>query len=81
MTDNKEIVPEEMTFEEMLREDLDDEGNDHAKYMKLADQADIEYPDRGYGSILRQIAIEEIHHRKHLANIIHDIHKHEESAQ
>lgn len=58
-----------------LMKDHELEAGDHDKYLKLADHADEEYPDRGYGSILRDIAKEEEIHRKHIGAILDDISK------
>ena len=49
------------------------EEPDVDKYTKLAEVADKEYPDRGYGSILRDIAKEEASHKKLLSEIIEDL--------
>lgn len=49
------------------------EETDVDKYTKLAEVADKEYPDRGYGSILRDIAKEEASHKKLLSEIIEDL--------
>ena len=49
------------------------EETDVDKYTKLAEVADKEYPDRGYGSIIRDIAKEEASHKKLLSEIIEDL--------
>ena len=49
------------------------EETDVDKYTKLAEVADKEYPDRGYGSIHRDIAKEEASHKKLLSEIIEDL--------
>lgn len=78
MTENMEHtkVNKEDTLLDLLQEDVEAEESDNEKYLKLANHADQEYPDRGYGSILRDIAKEENIHHKHLIDIINDIHKH-----
>ncbi len=65
---------EEMDLASELAKDLEDEGSDHEKYMKLADAADEKYPCRGYGAILRDIAREEAVHHKHIKMILDDMH-------
>ena len=59
---------------EELKKDLEDEGADNEKYLKLAAAADMKYPCRGYGSILRDIAREEAVHHKHIKMILEDMH-------
>ena len=68
----------EPSLEDLIGEDLEAEKYDHDKYIELAKQADCEYPERGYGSILRDIAKEEGQHRKHLTAILRDIEDHDE---
>ena len=69
-------MQKESTLEDLIYEDLEAEESDNEKYMDLALQADCEYPDRGYGCIIRDIAKEEEQHRKHLSDILYDIKKH-----
>ena len=57
-----------------LMKDLEEEGADSDKYMKLADAMDEKYPCRGYGAILRDIAREEKSHHKHIKMILEDMH-------
>lgn len=57
-----------------LKKDLESEGADNQKYMRLADAADEKYPCRGYGSILRAIAKEEETHHRHIKMILDDMH-------
>lgn len=68
----------EKTMLDMLQEDVEAESGDNDKYIELAKRADEEYPGRGYGGILRDIAHEETTHHKYLMAIIKDIRKHEE---
>ena len=65
---------EELNIIEELKKDLEDEGADNEKYMKLAAAADAKYPCRGYGAILRDIAKEEAIHHKHIKMILEDMH-------
>ena len=58
-----------------LEKDHESEASDYEKYMALADKADEEFPDRGYGFILRDIAKEEEIHRRHIKDILDDINK------
>ena len=65
-----------MEFDEIisvLTRDARDEESDHDKYMKLADELDNNFPDRGYGGIIRDIAGEEETHRAHIRDILKDI--------
>lgn len=65
---------EEINITEELKKDLESEGADNEKYLKLAAAADMKYPCRGYGSILRDIAREEAVHHKHIKMILEDMH-------
>lgn len=65
---------QEMNIIEELKKDLEDEGADNEKYLKLAAAADMQYPCRGYGAILRDIAKEEAIHHKHIKMILEDMH-------
>lgn len=65
---------QEVDIVEELKKDLEDEGADNEKYLKLAAAADMKYPCRGYGSILRDIAKEEAIHHKHIKMILEDMH-------
>lgn len=65
---------EEINIAEELKKDLESEGADNEKYLKLAAAADMKYPCRGYGSILRDIAREEAVHHKHIKMILEDMH-------
>lgn len=64
----------EINIAEELKKDLESEGADNEKYLKLAAAADMKYPCRGYGSILRDIAREEAVHHKHIKMILEDMH-------
>ena len=64
----------EIDIVEELKKDLESEGADNEKYLKLAAAADMKYPCRGYGSILRDIAREEAVHHKHIKMILEDMH-------
>lgn len=64
----------EIDIAEELKKDLESEGADNEKYLKLAAAADMKYPCRGYGSILRDIAREEAVHHKHIKMILEDMH-------
>lgn len=66
---------EEIDVVSELKKDLEDEGADNEKYMKLAMAADKKYPCRGYGAILRDIAKEEAIHHKHIKMILEDMHE------
>lgn len=68
------VENEELNIVEELKKDLEDEGADNEKYMKLAAAADMKYPCRGYGAILRDIAKEEAIHHKHIKMILEDMH-------
>ena len=65
---------EEINLAEALKEDYESESADHDKYEKLAMAADKQYPCRGYGAILRDIAKEEAVHRRHIRAILEDMH-------
>lgn len=65
---------EEIDIVAELKKDLEDEEADNSKYMKLAAAADMKYPCRGYGAILRDIASEEATHHKHIKMILEDMH-------
>ena len=65
---------EELDIVAELKKDLEDEEADNGKYMKLAAAADMKYPCRGYGAILRDIAREEAVHHKHIKMILEDMH-------
>lgn len=65
---------EEIDIAAELKKDLEDEEADNNKYMKLAEAADMKYPCRGYGAILRDIAREEAVHHKHIKMILEDMH-------
>lgn len=65
---------EEIDVVAELKKDLEDEEADNGKYTKLAAAADMKYPCRGYGSILRDIAREEAVHHKHIKMILEDMH-------
>lgn len=69
-----EIKPEEIDIAEELKKDYESEEADNGKYLKLAEAADMKYPCRGYGAILRDIAREEETHRKHIKMILEDMH-------
>ena len=75
-TDMSAVTAEnqEMDIVEELKKDLEDEGADNEKYLKLAAAADMQYPCRGYGAILRDIAKEEAIHHKHIKMILEDMH-------
>lgn len=75
-TDMSAVTAEnqEMDIVEELKKDLEDEGADNEKYLKLAAAADKKYPCRGYGAILRDIAKEEAIHHKHIKMILEDMH-------
>ena len=75
-TDMSAVTAEnhEMNIVEELKKDLEDEGADNEKYLKLAAAADMQYPCRGYGAILRDIAKEEAIHHKHIKMILEDMH-------
>lgn len=75
-TDMSAVTAEnqEVDIVEELKKDLEDEGADNEKYMKLAAAADAKYPCRGYGAILRDIAKEEAIHHKHIKMILEDMH-------
>ena len=75
-TDMSAVTAEnkEMDIVEELKKDLEDEGADNEKYLKLAAAADMQYPCRGYGAILRDIAKEEAIHHKHIKTILEDMH-------
>lgn len=65
---------EEINLADALKEDYESESADHDKYEKLAMAADKQYPCRGYGAILRDIAKEEAVHRRHIQAILEDMH-------
>lgn len=65
----------EQDFKKALEVDHESEMSDHDKYMKLAEMADEQYPCRGYGAILRDIAKEEEIHKRHIKSILDDIDK------
>lgn len=67
-------------LKKMLEEDHESELSDHDKYMKLAELADEQYPCRGYGAILRDIAKEEEIHKRHIKAILEDIAVHSEEV-
>ena len=64
-----------MEFEKELKTAMQEEEKDSNHYGELAAMADKAYPDKGYGSILRDIAEEEKMHRRHLQAIIDDMKK------
>ena len=63
----------EKTFCDSLTASVHAETADSGKYDELAKQAEEEYPDRGYGYILRCIAAEEQKHLEFLQKILFDI--------
>ena len=65
----------EQDLKKALEADHESEMSDHDKYMKLAEMADEQYPCRGYGAILRDIAKEEEIHKRHIKSILDDIDK------
>jgi rubrerythrin len=65
---------EEINITDALKKDYESESADHDKYEKLAMAADKQYPCRGYGAILRDIAREEEVHRRHIRMILEDMH-------
>ena len=64
-----------MEIEKELKTAMQEEKADANHYGELAEMADKTYPDKGYGSILRDIAGEEKTHWKHLKAIIDDMEK------
>lgn len=73
MMDNVKTTESDLKIE--LEKDHESEASDVEKYMKLAAHADEEYPHRGYGAILRDIAKEEEIHKRHIKSILEDMSK------
>ena len=59
----------------LITNDITAENADSEKYIKLAEIAEENYPDQGYGFILRCISREEEQHKKLLTEILNDIQK------
>ena len=62
-----------MDLKEKLMTAYKDEEKGVTDYQDLADIADEQFPDKGYGSILRTMSKEENTHRKHLKAILDDM--------
>lgn len=62
-----------MDLKEKLTTAYKDEEKGVKEYQDLADIADEQFPDKGYGSILRTMSKEENTHRKHLKAILTDM--------
>ena len=62
-----------MDLKEKLMTSYKDEEKGAKEYQDLADLADEQFPDKGYGSILRTMSKEEGLHRSHLKAILTDM--------
>ena len=62
-----------MDLKEALMTAYKDEESGAKNYQDLADLADKDFPDKGYGSILRTMSKEEGIHRSHLKSILTDM--------
>lgn len=77
MTDLIQNENGEIDFKAELEKALGEEESDAAKYMNLAEHMKAEHPGSGYASILKDIALEEMTHHKHIREILHDMKKKE----
>ena len=68
-----EEAEDEKSFCEKLKESIHEEMADSGKYEHMARWAEEEYPDSGYGFILRCIASEEQRHLEFLQKILFEI--------
>ena len=62
-----------MALKDKLKTAVQDEKKGATDYTALAEEADTMYPDKGYGSILRDIAREEETHKEHIEAILKDM--------
>ena len=57
-----------------LQEAIEDESADVEKYTEMAETAAAAYPETAYAAVLRDIAREEGVHKRHLEEILSDMH-------